>query len=250
MSVSAVSTSSNITYAPMGFDNSIKLLEKQKMQLQEQIQKVNESKMDPKMKQEKVKELTEQITDIESQIRQKRMEKIKPDYGKVDSKNNNYNEDNKAQYEKSDVSINSKNMISAVTGYSDLKTMGKVRTDLKNQLRIASHSDKSPEAGQGIAKKIEKLEGDIHKKSEKINSDLRKAAKDGEKTGKQETKNDIKEDSKDKENPVSIITGDAESIQDENRGIISSNDVKSSEKVIKNGKETVPPQGRAVDIRI
>lgn len=248
MSVSAVSASSNNTYSPMGYDNSIKLLEKQKMQLQEQIQKVNESKLDPKMKKEKVKELTEQITDIESQIKQKRMEKIKPDNGNVDSKNNTYNEDNKAQDEKSDVSINSKYMISAVTRYSDLKTMGKARTNLKNQLRIATHSDKSPEAGQGIAKKIEKLEGDIHKKSEKINSDLRKAAKDGEKTGKQETKNDIKNE--DKENPVSIITGDTESNQDENRGIISSNDVKSSEKVIKNGKEKVPPQGRAVDIRI
>ncbi len=248
MSVSAVSTSSNNTYSPMGYDNSIKLLEKQKMQLQEQIQKVNESKLDPKMKKEKVKELTEQITDIESQIKQKRMEKIKPDNGNVDSKNNTYNEDNKAQDEKSDVSINSKYMISAVTGYSDLKTMGKARTNLKNQLRIATHSDKSPEAGQGIAKKIEKLEGDIHKKTEKINSDLRKAAKDGEKTGKQETKNDIKNE--DKENPVSIITGDTESNQDENRGIISSNDVKSSEKVVKNGKEKVPPKGRAVDIRI
>lgn len=249
MSIVPVSTSSNITYSTLGDNNGIKLLEKQKMLLQEQIQKINESKMDPKMKQEKVKELTEQISEIETQIRQKQMEKLKPDYDKVDSRNED---------DKSDGDINSKYMISALTGYSDLKTMGKVRTDLKNQLRIATHSGESPEAGQGIAKKIEKLEGDIQKKSEKINSDLRKAAKEGKKIEEQETENGIKEDSKgareeiknaEKENPVSIITGNVESIQDENKGI-SSNDRKSPEKVIKRGKETVPSQGRVVDIRI
>lgn len=109
------------------------------------------------MKQEKVKELREQIAEIETQIRQKRMEEMKPDNDKVNSKNNAYYKDDKTQDEKSDGSINSKYMISAVTGYSDLK----------NQLRIATHSGECPEAGQGIAKKIEKLEGDMQKKAKK-----------------------------------------------------------------------------------
>lgn len=259
MSIAAVSNSSNMTYAPIGGDNSIKLMEKQKMQLQEQIQKVNESKMDPKMKQEKVKELTEQITDIESQIQQKRIEKMKPDIEKVDSKNEAYTENNKAEDEKSDVRINSKHMISAVSGYSDLKTLEKVRTDLKNQLRIVTDSDLNPEAGQNIVKKIEKLEGYMQKKSKKINSDLRKAAKDVEKTAKQEMKKDVKEDSKgvkenikneDKEKLFLNISGDVESIHNENSGYISSNDVKGSEKVVKNVKETVPLKGKVVDVQI
>lgn len=252
MSITPVTNNSNITYSPLGDNNIIKLLEKQKMQLQEQIQKINESKMDPKMKQEKVKELTEQINEIETQIRQKHMEKMKPDDEKVDSKNNTSYGDDKTQGEKPDGGINSEYMISAVSGYSDLKTIGKVRTELKGQLRIALREN--PEAAQGIAKKIEKLEGDIQKKSEKINDDLKKAAKDGEKAEKQETKNDAIKDSKgvqediknvDKQNPVSIFASDAVENKDK-----SLNHDKSSEKAENKGKETVPAQGRVVDIRI
>lgn len=241
MSIAPVSNNSNIAYSPLGDNNIIKILEKQKMQLQEQIQKINESKMDPKMKQERVKELTEQINEIETQIRQKQMQKIMPNDDKVDSKNNTYYKDNKTKDERTDGGTNSKYMISAVSGYSDLKTMGKVRTELKGQLRIARREN--PEAAQGIAKKIEKLEGDIQKKSEKINNDLKKAAKDGEKTGKQEAKN------VDKQNPVSISASDAVSLQDENKDK-SLNDDKSTEKVEKRRKETVPAKGRVVDIRI
>lgn len=258
MSITPVTNNSNITYSPLGDNNIIKLLEKQKMQLQEQIQKISESKMDPKMKQEKIKELTERINEIETQIRQKQMEKMKPDDEKVDSKNNTSYEDDKAQGEKTDGGINSEYMISAVSGYSDLKTIGKVRTELKGQLRIATHSGKNPEAGQEIAKKIEKLEGDIQKKSEKINDDLKKATKDGEKTEKQETENGTIKDTKgvqediknvDKQNPVSNFTSDAAALQDENKDK-SLNDGKSSEKAEKKEKETAPFQGRVVDIRI
>ncbi len=254
MSITPVTNNSNITYSPLGDNNIIKLLEKQKMELQEQIQKISESKMDPKMKQEKIKELTERINEIETQIRQKQMEKMKPDDEKVDSKNNTSYEDDKTQGEKPDGGINSEYMISAVSGYSDLKTIGKVRTELKGQLRIATHSGKNPEAGQEIAKKIEKLEGDIQEKSEKINDDLKKAAKDGEKTERQETKSDAIKDSKDvqediknidKQNPVSIFTNDAVENKDK-----SLNDDKSSEKAEKKEKETAPFQGRVVDIRI
>lgn len=256
MSITPVTNNSNITYSPLGDNNIIKLLEKQKMQLQEQIQKISESKMDPKMKQEKIKELTERINEIETQIRQKQMEKMKPDDEKVDSKNNTSYEDDKAQGEKPDGGINSEYMISAVSGYSDLKTIGKVRTELKGRLRIALREN--PEAAQGIAKKIEKLEGDIQKKSEKINDDLKKATKDGEKTEKQETENDTIKDTKgvqediknvDKQNPVSNFTSDAATLQDENKDK-SLNDGKSPGKVEKKEKETAPFQGRVVDIRI
>ena len=56
--------------------------------------------------------------------------------------------------------INSKYMFSAASGYSDLKTMGKVRTELQGQLRLATSSGENPEAGKGIQEKLDSLEGE------------------------------------------------------------------------------------------
>lgn len=261
MSIASISTSSNSANSPFGDYSVIKLLEKQKMQLQEQIQKVNESKMDPKMKQEKIDGLTEQITQIEAQIQQKRTEQIKPDYDKADSQSNK-NEDDKTQDESYGGSIDSKHMISAVVGYSDLKTMGKVRTQLKNELRMATHSGESPEAGIGIQEKIDELEGDMQKKSEKINKDLKKASKEVQKTQKrekQETAEEVHNDPKgtskdiekaDTDNPIASA-GDKEPDQAWDKGM-SSDDGNSAGKgkVTRKGKESVPVQGKSVDMRI
>lgn len=245
-------------YSSINGNNYIKMLEKQKMQLKEQIQKVSESKMDTKMKQEKVEELNKQIVEIEAQIRIKRMEEMKPDFKNADSENKDKFEDNKAQDEQFDSGINSKHMISAVNGYSDLKVLGKVRTELKAKLRIATHSGENPEAGKGIQKQIDEIEYNMQKKAEKINSDLRKVAKEGEKKEKQVTQEDEKEDNKSIQNDIKnadsdnslTITGNAESQQDENKGL-ALNDGKKPDKTSNNKvKESVPVHRKTVDIRV
>lgn len=252
MTISSVSTNSNVAHLPQCNNNTLKILENQKMQLQEQIQNVNESKIDPKIKQEQVKELTEQITEIEAQIRQEQMKKMQPDIDEQEVKNNNYYKDDDAESEKSEGDINSIHFISAVVGYSHLKVMGKVKTELEGQLRTARNS----EVAEGISKKIEKLKGDIQKKTEKINDDLKKATKDRAEIEKQEPENVNNKDAKDiqeyiknengnEQNPATINNGETSVVQENNKDK-STYDEKSIKKV----KKRMSTKGRVVDIRV
>ena len=54
MSIAPISGSSSAAYSPLNTNSAVKLLENQKIQLQKQIEEVKESKMDSKMKQEKI----------------------------------------------------------------------------------------------------------------------------------------------------------------------------------------------------
>ncbi len=186
MDITAVSTSNTSFYSK---ENAINILEKQKMQLQNQIKQVNESNMDLKMKQDKINALHEKINEIEMQIKKNRINKVKSNYNKSKIENKSNNENKNTQSAGTVVEINSAHMLSAVTGYSYLKTMDKVRTELKNELRAARSSGKSPEAIQGIEEKINNVESNILKTSDKINDDLRKASKKVEKAEKEEIKN-------------------------------------------------------------
>lgn len=189
MDITAVSTSNTSFYSK---ENTINILEKQKMQLQNQIKQVNESNMDLKMKQDKLNVLHEKINEIEMQIKKNRINKVKSNYNKSKIENKSNNENKNTQSAGTVVEINSAHMLSAVTGYSYLKTMDKVRTELKNELRAARSSGKSPEAIQGIEEKINNVESNMLKTSDKINDDLRKASKKVEKVEKaekEETKN-------------------------------------------------------------
>ncbi|QOR35041.1 FlxA-like family protein [Clostridium sp. 'deep sea'] len=186
MNITAVSSSNKFCYST---DNNIKILEKQKMQLQKQLKQVNESKMDPKIKQEKIKAIQEQIESIETQIQQQSKNKVKCNSSESKTVNISNNEKKQIQRVGTVADINSAHMLSAVSGYSYLQTMGKVRTELKNKLRIATSSGKYPAAGQSIEEKIDNLEDSIIKKSNKINNDLRKTAKKVEKTANQDLKN-------------------------------------------------------------
>lgn len=71
MSISSVSSVSNNSATLVSNENSIKQLEKQKADLEQQIQAENNSKDDTKTKQQKVQLLQNQLTLIESQISQK-----------------------------------------------------------------------------------------------------------------------------------------------------------------------------------
>lgn len=78
MNVTSVTSQSNGGFTPLSGNNQIKLLEKQQADLQEQIQKTANSKMDQETKRQKIKELQDQLQQIASQIQQLRSEKLQP----------------------------------------------------------------------------------------------------------------------------------------------------------------------------
>lgn len=252
MDITSVTNTSN--YSPMG-DNIIQMLEKQKMQLQNQIQKVKEGKMDAKLKQQKVEELTEQITQIETQIRQEQMKKMRPEENKSDSQDSTNSQVDKTQSQNTGGGISSGYMISAVTGYSDLKTLGKVRTSLKDELRIATSSGENPGAGAGIQARLSKVEQDMQKKTNKINTDLKKASE--EQAAKKEAIEENKQETTDvnvTESTTAQIVNDAEQVPPSTKKTDTvSNEEQSkntSSKENKSAVENIPVQGKVVDIRI
>lgn len=213
MNISPVSNSAKAA-KPIQHDDIIKILEKQKEYLKKQIEEVNKSEIEPKLKQEKISGINEQINQIEAQIRQYKTERLAQNVKKEeaenssderDSSNNKHSHSNTNNNMDADSYISSKNMISALNDYSSLKTIGRVRTSLQNELRIATNSGENPEAGHGLTERIEQLESDIYKKSCKIRSSLKRASKDIE--SKKATENKIKDysDNKIEDNTIDDI---------------------------------------------
>lgn len=75
MGIAPVTSDLNNAFSPFHRGSAIKLLENRKQQLQEQIQKIDESKMDDKRKQEKIKSLQDQIQQLDIEIQERRSEK-------------------------------------------------------------------------------------------------------------------------------------------------------------------------------
>ncbi|HEX3030209.1 MAG TPA: hypothetical protein VHT34_13115 [Clostridia bacterium] len=254
MGVASVSSNSYSTYMPQGGrDNEIVFLEKQKMQLQDQIQKVNQSKLDAKAKNEKVKQINEQIEQIDIQIQQKRLEKMRASAGSneavtqnsnqssINNQDSINNQNSGTRTEDYNSNVNSKYMLSAASTYSELKTLGRVRTDLKNRLRTATSSGENPEAGKDIQERLNNIEGSIQKKSQKIGKDLKKAAETGEKAKRRENINDAEETEK-------AAEGDSAP----NGSIVTADEAKKDEstKKIDNDSKAGSQKGKAVDVRI
>ncbi|HEX9061840.1 MAG TPA: FlxA-like family protein, partial [Clostridia bacterium] len=184
-SISTVSNTSNIVTTP--FDKEIQSLQKFKMQLKDEIGKIRESKMDPKMKQDQITKITEQINEIDVQIRQKQLQKMKSEKkDDTESSEEKHNDSDNSNNEKSS-GVSSPNMISAISGYLDLKAVGKVRTEMKARLRSETHN-----IDPSVSKRLKKVEEDMQKKSEKISRDLKKASEDVEKDKKADDSNNKK----------------------------------------------------------
>lgn len=169
MSITPVSGNSNININPMKENNAIKLLEKQKMQLQEQIQQTNESKLDDKAKQERIKQLQDQIQQIDMEIQQIRIEKL----------NKSQNTSPKAEKDQSNKidNTNSSNsggmpqLIQADLTYSQAKMMNSIKKDLGSQRKVLEKEISLDESRGGTSKakrtelqQIEAKERNLHKK--------------------------------------------------------------------------------------
>ncbi|WP_409340637.1 FlxA-like family protein [Paenibacillus sp. MBLB4367] len=149
MAIAPVSGKSNVSF-PLSNDNGIKQLEKQKIQLQEQIQKTNESKLDHKSKQERVKQLQEQIQQIDVQIQQKRTEKL--------NENQETNQQAKSVPSVADVTdagsslAGMSHLIQASTTYSQSITMNKTKNSLVGKGKVLESEIKFDEKNGNEAK--------------------------------------------------------------------------------------------------
>lgn len=157
MGISPVSSNSNSFYAPADENNAIKILEKQKMQLQDQIRKVNQSKMEDKTKQEKIKSLREQIQQIDMEISQKRSEKLNQtlnsDQKKTSGQTNDSSDDSGA-------STGLSQLIQADVAYSQAHVINSTKNSLNgkgNVLKIEIKLD------EGRGKSTERKKDELHK---------------------------------------------------------------------------------------
>jgi hypothetical protein len=132
MSIEQVNTSLNNAFSPLSVNNAIKLLEKQKLQLQEQIQKVNESKMDEKAKQEKVKSLQDQIEQIDTVIQQRRAEKLSQGLNKNQSASDNSS--NAGSGSAGGDAPGMTRLLQANATYSQVKVLERTNNNLKGKI--------------------------------------------------------------------------------------------------------------------
>lgn len=204
------SSSINLT---ANFNNEIKFLEKQKYNIQEQIDKISNSKMPDKNKQEMVKNLQEQIKQIDSQIQQEKIEEIKKNVNTENAENNktntNYNEDEELTY------------IETAVTYNKIKNISKIKSNIKSSSRILRAEAKLDEGRMGggpemAAKKIKKAE-ELEEKAYKIDLQV---AKDNNKVNEN---NKVNKEEKEELNKNSIINKEKEDV---NKDIIKDNERK------------------------
>lgn len=173
------------------FDNQIQLFVRLRQQLQERIEKVKKSDRDPRAKEDMIRNLQEQIEQIDARIQQTKMEKMRKTFNQEEQKEVK-KEKNDNKEEVSNCELETAHLTSAVGNYSQLENMKRVRTQLVGEARIASSSGENPEAAQGIMDKIHDLEGEMAKKIKSIDEDLKKSSESQEKINKD--RKDMKDD--------------------------------------------------------
>ena len=163
-------------------DNEIKLLEKQKLNVQEQISKVREGKASEDVKRELIKPLEEQIRILDQQIQQEQMDKIKKDDHK-DGKNSLKKNSNNTKADKNSIkfSDDTDNLVNAGLTYSKIKTAHGIKVKISGESKILKMEAKM-DMGRGkfeIAEKkelkasnldmnVNKLDKNIAKENKKI----------------------------------------------------------------------------------
>ncbi len=180
MSISAVSSGSNTYNQTIHNNNEIKMLQKRKEQLVEQIKNVKDGNSDAKTKQELVKQLQEQIQQIETQIQQKKRENLT---GGID-KNTKRQDENNRQQSNQKTQITSENggkgvtlstmtdMIAASSSYSKAKLLDSTKDSLTGKSNILDREIKTDE-GRGGNPKAKKAElGDIKSSLVKLDKSI------------------------------------------------------------------------------
>lgn len=190
MKVTSVDSNSNMNETTFKSDNIISELEKVKAELQEQIQKTYESKVDDKVKKDRIDGLKDQIQQIDMQIQQIQADRLNKNQKKDEkgSKDNLSSEKNKDRLELSTVN----DLVKVNSTYSMVKLINKTKSGFEGKSRILkmeikldgargrSDDVKRDELRQVVSKNriLEKKLGEkLHKTQNEISEASEKAAK-------------------------------------------------------------------------
>ncbi|MEW9097105.1 MAG: FlxA-like family protein [Clostridiaceae bacterium] len=199
MNISSVGgrSSSDFAIKSNGIDNEIKSLEKEKMKIQEQIQRINGEKIDDKTKSEMIKPLKEQIENINTLIQQKQMEKIQGNKRENKSPENNSSKNNSIDSDTYTPGMD--NLIKVSTSYNEMKSINEIKTKLDGNSRILKkEAELDRDRGNiKIAEGKEKKASEFENRSNNISSKIGEMA---EEINAEVTKN-VEGNNKDKDNP-------------------------------------------------
>lgn len=199
MNISSISANSSMRFSPLNNNKEIELLEKQKVQLQEQIQKINESKTDSKTKQEKIKQLQDQIQQIETRIQQKQNEKLNRQHN-TDKANKKKQPSNVEQSSTSFSGMTQ--LIDADITYSKAKIMNKVKNNLNGKSKILKKEIEIDESrslsGSKASAKRKELQ-EIEFKKQTLEKEVGKINKTAQEQVGQTKNEEIENNNKDKD---------------------------------------------------
>jgi hypothetical protein len=182
-----------MAYSSTG-NNEIRLLEKQKSLLQDQIQRTKESKMDQKTKQETIQLLEDQIQQLETEIQQKRSEKLER---KQNTGNNTADQKTAASsVEGSGLDANMSSLIQASATFSQAQVINQVKGGLHgkaNVLKMEIKLDAGRMGGEikGKSAELQKTESLERKLDHKFGEALKKANDQTDKAAKDSSTDDI-----------------------------------------------------------
>lgn len=182
MSIQHVSGSKSNLFTPSNNNyNEIKQLEKTKSRLQDQITKINESKLDDKTKQERIKLIQDRIKQIDIQIQTIKTEKVNENQNKDQQKSTNQTDE---VYKNDDGdSLVIAGLIEAKATYSKAEIMNRVKKHLHSDGRtlkkeIEDDESRSVSGSKAVTKRqqleeIEAREKVLNKKAAETNKTTR-----------------------------------------------------------------------------
>lgn len=180
MNISSVGGRSSNDFAIKnnGIDNEIKLLEKEKMKVQEEIQRINGEKIDDRTKAEMIKPLKEQVENINKLIQQKQMEKIQGNKKEDKNPQNNSSKNNSIDSDTYTPGMNS--LIKASTSYNEIKSINEIKTKLDGNSRILKkEAELDRDRGKiKIAEGKERKASELEDRADKMSSKVGKITKE------------------------------------------------------------------------
>jgi len=221
MSISSVSPNSNPLLSQMNDSNITKQLEKQKSQLQDQIKKVNDTKMDDMTKRDRVKVLQDQIEAIDTEIMTRQREKITQNQQESTSASSVNTAPSATTASAESPAVDISGLTQASVAYSQAKTMHATKTDMDGKGNVLKIEIKQDELRGGIAKHKRAELKDLESHSNQIDKEAAKAVKTAEskvsETAKKETRKASESADKTDNTPDAVrttsITDTADAIQ-------------------------------------
>lgn len=195
------SVSNGTAYLPTRNNSEIKMLEKQKEQLEKQVQATKESNADSKTKQQIIKDLQTQIQQVESQIQQKRNENLTQNAAKSDKSQESSKTGETASQPGDDLSsLNS--LVEAGSAYSRARVINGMKNGMEGRIGILEQEIKL-DGSRGLDPKAKKEElSNIKQKSTQLDEDLgemlktsKDKAEEGAKNGEAQKTGDAAESS-------------------------------------------------------